>query len=145
MTKASVQDVDLGYEDLLREIVGANGAAIEVGIRGGEVAQYAAVNEFGSSDGHVPERSFLRSTIDENKAKYAGLMQEALGKILFRGGKAKKVYAKVGRQVVFDIQRKISSRVPPPNAPATLAKKRGTTPLINTGDLHTSIRAEVIE
>ncbi len=73
-----VLDRDGGYRQIRRSIVKQFQnleVDVEVFIPGdptqpGTVAHYAAINEFGSADGHVPERSFIRSGVTENYQRY---------------------------------------------------------------------------
>lgn len=46
---------------------------------------------------------------------------------------------RLGTLFEAEIVARIKSGVPPPNAPATVAKKKSTTPLIDTGDLFGSV------
>ena len=44
------------------------------------LVEIATINEFGSEDGRVPERSFMRSTIDENEKRYQRRLDAVAGK-----------------------------------------------------------------
>lgn len=107
---------------------------------GPTMADVAVVNEMGMG---VPERSFLRSTIDGGKQKYVKLLHgigdaTVAGKIsVVRGAKL------VGEVVVGDVKQAIADGVPPPNAEATIERKGSSTPLIDTGQLRGSITSKV--
>ena len=148
---SKVVDRDLGYANLMARLMEQNSIDISIGIlpdgetgddgmyhAGTELAFIASINEFGSSDGHVPERSFLRSTIDENRNKYLRLMTTATKQVM-RGVSAKVAYSSVARKVVRDVVRKIKNRIPPANAAATIKKKKSDVPLVDTGELYASI------
>ena len=65
---------------LMRSVLGElleAGVRVDVGIDEPSIARYAAINEFGSRDDRVPERSFLRSTLAENQGRYLRLMTDA--------------------------------------------------------------------
>lgn len=158
----TVEDRDLGYANLLRGLGNLGGRAVDVGIlqdKGGEdaggitLAGYAAVNEFGSSDGRVPERSFLRSTVDENADKYGDKMNRAVARaidVAIGGGDAGAALdlelGKVGLLAARDVKGKIRDIRSPPNAPATLARKYpGDNPLIDTGRMRRSIAHQVVK
>ena len=147
MTAGKVVDIDRGYSDLLQSLRSMTNVQVVVGVRsdGGspDIADIAFWNEFGTDDGHVPERSFLRSTMDENRDAYARLMTAAVKKVT-KGAKTRNAYRVVGRRIVFDVQRKISHGVAPPNAPSTIAKKGSATPLLDTGALRSAVDFEVI-
>lgn len=139
-------DRDVGYRRLLKSVMGAPTIRVTVGVRarqGADLVKYAAVNEFGSEDGHVPERSFLRSTVRNNWRKYAALLGKAGQRLILDGEDVDVAFGRVGIVVVADVQRTIRGRVPPPNAPSTIARKGSSTPLVDTGRLRQSIDHEV--
>lgn len=156
MARSRVVDVDRGYARVLRTLQHLHGGGVYVGIRqekGSEVeegddlnlAQIAAVNEFGSSDGHVPERSFLRSTVDENKERYFSQMVKDLGStvdgdVMFS---EQQVLKRMGLRAVADVQKKITELQDPPNAPSTIKRKGSSNPLIDTGRMRQSIDYEI--
>lgn len=151
---AAVSDKDMGYRDLMKRLGGMHSTQVLVGVRStghelvisdegisGEsldLAAIAEVNEFGSSDGHVPERSFLRSTIDQHRVQYGLLLEQAVERMI-DGAAPEVAYGRVGLAAVADVQRTIRSRVPPPNAPSTIKRKGSDVPLIDTGRLIQSI------
>ena len=147
-------DRDRGYNQLLnafKKLAGSSNPEILIGVRssagdypnGASVVLVASVNEFGSSDGHVPERSFLRSTLDENRTKYESDMGGALAKVILGKGNMRTELGKVGAMVVADVQRKITTLDTPANAPSTIRQKGSANPLIDTGRLRSSIDFEV--
>lgn len=125
-----------------------------VGVRGEKGAQreegqvltlveVAAVNEYGSEDGRVPERSFLRSTFDAKKTKIGQQLAAGLDKIILGRGTTDDLLGRVGLKLAADSVETINAGVPPPNAPATVARKGSTHTLIDTGRLRQSIDHEV--
>lgn len=90
-------------------------------------AELAAIHEFGSKDGHIPERSFIRSTFNANSAEYVKLMKELL--IRFVEGKLvlDDVFNLLGLRISTDIKKRVTSgdQIQPPNAPSTIWKKTG--------------------
>ena len=156
---AQVVDKDLGYDELVRQLGDIGQPRVLVGIlqdKGSELAEggditlagYAAVNEFGSEDGHVPERSFMRSTVDANQMKYANMVQIALGRavdaISSGGGASTRVLENelgvIGNVAVGDIKKTIRVLRQPKNADSTLARKfPANNPLIHTRRMSQSI------
>lgn len=104
------------------------------------VADVATFNEFGLG---VPERSFIRAWYDEqleeNKRKFRALQAQVL-----RGEISQAVaFKRLGLVFVGDIQRRISAGILPQNAESTKKQKGSSVPLINTGQLRSSITSEV--
>lgn len=89
---------------------------------GTDVVEVAMWNEFGTKN--TPQRSFIRSTIEENSDKINRWREEALVEIVEKGATAKKALDGLGEKIVILIQNKIKSNVPPPNAPSTMAAKK---------------------
>ena len=144
-----VVDRDLGYQKSMKNLKDLGMAPVDVfvGVRaesGGELVTIAAVNEFGSADGTIPERSFLRSTVDENRKKYLSALSAAIDKGITYGRAAMvRELGKVGQVAVGDVQRKIRDLDTPPNAPSTVRQKGFDNPLIETGRLRQSIDFKV--
>lgn len=105
-----------------------------------------AVNEFGSEDGTIPERSFLRAGI----AAGADRLNEITMKIargVIRGETDPLAgLEKLGAEAATMVARRIVDLRSPPNAASTLAaKKPKTNPLVNTGLLGQSITHQVVD
>lgn len=143
-----LRDIDRGYKKLIASMrkVALRPKVVSIGVRAGgpsDLPLIAAVNEFGSSDGRIPERSFLRSTIDENRAKYEGQLSKVIGAVIDGKSTLRAGLNKIGVGVVGDVKRKITALKDPPNAASTIAQKGSDNPLIDTGRLRASIDFEV--
>ena len=112
---------------------------------GTSVALVAAVQEFGSPANNIPERSFLRSTIKENKKEYSGLMTKSVKKAYETGKPLKKLANKIGLKAADDVKQKITSLRSPANEASTIKAKKSSNPLIDTGHLRNSITYEVVD
>jgi len=135
----TVKDTDLGFKALMSFLGKKRTVAVLVGIRGdkgSDLVQYAAANEFGTA--RIPERSFLRSTVISKQHRYIRLIREAVRKLL-DGFSPDIAFGRLGMLAVADVQRTIRNRVPPPNAPLTIARKGSDVPLIDTGRMRQSI------
>lgn len=108
-------------------------------------ATVAAVNEFGSADGHIPARPFLYPAIAENGPKYLRLARAELPDILDGKEPMTRLLHRLGLIAVGDVQQKIVDVRTPPNAPSTIAKKGSDNPLIDTGHLRQSINYEIVD
>lgn len=109
------------------------------------MVEIAASNEFGRRDLGIPERSFLRATIDENTATIARMQKNIHRAVMMGLYTPRQGLAIIGLYVQKLIQRKITEISEPPNAPLTQERKgrgRGpvNNPLIDTGQLRASIR-----
>lgn len=142
------KDRDRGARRRVRQVRDlSKGARVTVGVHaekasgayagGATTLEVAIWNEFGT--GRIPERSFLRAWFDENKERARqdwSKMMRAVAK-----GKLSKEDAleRFGQRVVGEIQARIASSIPPPNAASTVARKGSSTTLVDTGQLRTSI------
>lgn len=136
--KASLVVKDHGWEALIKrakEISDAKGMKVKVGVlddaEGGAkhpnsiytVAEIAAVHEFGTEDGTIPARSFVRTTFDEQREKLIEMGQELFVKVIFGEMNATTALGLMGSFTSSAIRDKIRSNIPPPNAPETLLRK----------------------
>lgn len=104
------------------------------------ISEIAWWNEFGTSDGRVPARPFLRVAMRANKAKYLALETKLIRAILSGQKTTDDAIAVLGEQAKTDVQSQITATTEPPNAPSTLAKKAPKThPLIDSGQLRQHI------
>lgn len=132
-----------------------NDAGVSVGVQksagqhdeseaGVTVAQVGFWNEFGTETS--PERSFMRSTVADNREAYRQIMRKIVNREvqLVAAGSQSVFYrdlGKFGQKVQNDIQARIVDIRTPPNAPSTIAAKKGVdNPLVDTGQLLNSIR-----
>lgn len=107
------------------------------------MTELAAVHEFGSRDGHIPERSFIRSTCDKNKKRYQKLLIKLGDKIIRQKLKTKQALTQLGEVVVGDMKETINAGIEPGLKLATIKRKKSSKPLIDTGRLKGSITHEV--
>lgn len=115
------------------------------GEQGPLVAEVALWNEFGTSTS--PERSFLRSAIDDNASELNAYREELLANIIFKGWTIEKALEALGIRIQFMIQNKIKSNIPPKLSASTIAskKRKGVAPvtLIDSGLMLRSITYKV--
>lgn len=135
----------------MRRRIGAH--AVAVGVHGNEgmhkdengeqtgntVAEIYWWNEFGTS--RIPERPTLRPTFAKEKVKYI----QILGKITARAMSEKnynlrQAMGRLGEVAQQDLQAAIIELKTPPNAQSTIDKKKSDNPLVDTGQLVSSIR-----
>ena len=152
----TVRDRDNGAAAMVRRLRGRY--RVKVGIIGAEaseqkevregdppaltVADVATFHEFGLG---VPRRSFIRDYVDENDRElqrrlYAAAANVGSGKVPVR-----QALDQFGLYVQGAIQERIARHIPPPLAEVTKERKGSSTPLIDTGQLRSSITYAVEE
>lgn len=144
------KDNDLGFKDLVKRLKEFKKSTIKVGIqtnagmnKGERIVDYAAANEFGVA-GHIPERSFIRSTADKKK-NWVTEIDNAYISVIDKGEGAISAIAKVGIIARDDIIQTITDGVAPENRPFTIKKKGSSSTLIDTGVMRNSIQYKFAE
>jgi len=106
---------------------------------GTSVIMVGAVHEFGSPTRGIPQRSFLRTTVNEKRRSYKKLFKSLSKKIVDGTITKEEALGTLGLQLQGDVQGKISDGISP------ALKSREGTPLIDTGHLRQSIIFKVGE
>lgn len=142
-------DVDHGYDAMLRRFREASkGRAVDVGVMGSEatqsyedgvtVADVAGWMEFNTYSGGV--RSWLRDYVDPNKARLETALEEMAKRVVMgRIPSLDQGLSLIGPKIQKEIQARIKSGIAPPNAPATIARKRSSGTLRDKGQFWSSI------
>ena len=143
----TIKDIDLGFEQLGRRL--KRDGYVDIGFFHGEkthpdtlvdMAQIAIQNEFGTSK--IPERSFMRSVVDENQKKIIEFAAKERLRVADGKQSFDKFLTKTGLYVKSLIQKKIATAQSwaVPNAPSTVAAKKGReTPLVDTSFMLKSV------
>jgi len=106
---------------------------------GATVVEVGTYNEYGTE--RIPERSFLRSTVNRNLPVYKGKMKDAyLGAIRGTGMNLRAAMSFIGGDVSDDVRKTIIEFTDPPNAPSTIKAKGRDDPLVDTGQMRDSIK-----
>lgn len=117
-------------------------------LTGATLVEIGAAHEFGAG---VPERSFIRATIDKNQDAYREQIRKAFRATVVHAARNERTWKpqnsvalkRLGARVEGDIKQYIADGIEPPNSPATIARKKSSKPLIDTGQLRASIASEV--
>lgn len=148
----SVSDKDNGFAALFKRLGQTKPVVLTVGIQAEEasnpdgsgkttIGEIATINEFGIG---VPERSFIRAWADENEPKNLEVLRKIGESVVTgKGPTPDQGLNQAGLRFVGDIQARISAGIGPPNAASTIARKGSSVPLIDTGQLRSSIRHKV--
>lgn len=145
---ASVKVINKGYYEALKRFEAMN-SELDVGVPdldiphkgslGMTVAAVAAIHEYGAPAAGIPQRSYLRAWVDENEPriqKMVAAMQQSVA-----SGKRTQAQALelLGQKFVGEIQARIAKGIEPALKDRTVARKGSSKPLIDTGQLRSSI------
>lgn len=95
---------------------------------------------------HIPERSFIRSTFDENVDDWVEYLVDQVIELGMgdSGITARKIMESLGNRIQRSIVQKIRSIESPANSPITIARKGSNSPLEDTGHLIDAVRYKVV-
>ena len=152
--KLDVRDVDRGWRALARRIRLSSRVSVTVGVHGadkgrteGEINNVglAAIHEFGSRKAKIPERSFIRHTVDNKLPTWERLLGKLGGPIYALEMPIEQALEIVGLKMASDMQRTITKQPSEwdPLKPATIARKDSEKALIDTRELLRSIKHKV--
>jgi phage gpG-like protein len=142
---------DMGEEAYVKVGVltarGGNDTHPDAGI---SLIELATIHEFGAPAANIPERSYLRSTV-QNKQEAIVEMSNRIGKklVMDEDFKIEDGLNALGTWAVGQVKNTIvheETEGPEPQElkPATIARKGSSTPLVDTGRLLNSITHEVV-
>lgn len=148
----SVEWKDMGLALILKNIAGMNNTQVAVGIVG-EAAQrpssdgrmtmgdVATINEYGTRDGHIPPRHFVRSALHTPLAMSlaAGVARAAI-----TSSNVAMAYDRAGRQLAEKMKQNVERGDFITNAPETVKKKGFNHPLVDNRGLVDAIGHELI-
>lgn len=101
--------------------------------------ELAVTQEFGTRDGKIPARSFVLAPFKANRNRYMSQLRSFATKLLLGKVSLDKVLSLIGQQMAADMKKRIKDGIAPPNAESTVRRKKSTKPLVDTGQLLTSI------
>lgn len=104
---------------------------------GATVVDIGTFNEFGTK--HIPERSFIRTTMDENEKELRAITKKLFFKMASGKMTTEKALTILGLKIQALIKKKITDLDTPLNDPVTIARKGSSNPLIDTGLMRNSI------
>lgn len=147
--------VDLGGIEGFKKVLKSKMIA-KVGVLGGSPAReegavtnadLGMIHEYGTSDGRIPARSWLRMPLQFKMPEVYKSMGGALIDAAFRGEKRLALqFSLLGKRAEAVIQRAFGSRGFgnwAPNKPSTIRQKGSDSPLIDTAEFRKSITSEV--
>lgn len=147
-TTRNVTVRDVGWERFKAVARELDGAGVKVGIRaqdarkkseGVAVIDYAILNELGTET--IPKRPFMRHTADTSQADVAKVVTLWVGMLMAGKMGVSQLLGSLGEFYKLKTQAVIrnSKAWAVPNAPATIARKKSSTPLIDNAVLINTI------
>lgn len=144
MAKSYVKDDRRQWDKLRRQLAKQSSKEVVVGVTSGttdntgaSVAQYAAMNEYGTS--RIPARPFMRTAFDDNRQKLERTADRAVG-LVIDGKMSETTYLESMGQVMQSlIVKSIESGNWAPNAESTIRQKKSDKPLQDQGILLANI------
>lgn len=123
-------DRDKGFAAMMRRVHEAKNARIKVGVLGDTeepggltVGQVATIQEFGTEDGTIPARPFVRSTFDRERDHLVDMSRELMKKVVDGKIGITGALDVLGMYLANAMKSTITRGVPPPNAMSTLIAK----------------------
>lgn len=146
-----IKDTDNGYKKLFEAVFADENPIISVGVHSNEgkekhngetdasltVADVAAFHEYGL--GNNPRRSFIGDWFDQNQQQIMQMATKGMQQALKGSLTKQQLLARLGAMMVGGIQARMSGGIPPALTSATIARKGSSVPLIDTGQLRSSI------
>lgn len=151
--------VDLtGWRKVIQRVAAFDDVVLKVGLVGDKaeqsvdeadpsftMVQLAGVHEYGAAIQQswgvliIPARPFIRPTLAVNEVPYTRALARLSTQILEGKRTARQGLGLIGERIVADIRARIRAGIAPENAASTVARKKSTTPLVDTGRLIQSI------
>lgn len=99
------------------------------------IAQIAAILEFGTEDGTIPERSILRATFDKRRKDVEEMAAKLVGQVLDGKITDQQALGLLGAWFAAEVKKYVTAgaHVQPENAPSTIAQKGSDRPWVDTG------------
>ncbi len=141
---------------LAERLAEIHGLAVKVGCVGPKAGELEAdsdltlaelwqIHEYGTEDGHIPERAPLRKTFVARKDELAAVYRSVAAGVLKGLMTPRQALGLLGLRAASMVKATISSGVEPANAPSTIRRKKSSKPLIDHGQLWRSVDYEVTD
>jgi ABC-type Zn uptake system ZnuABC Zn-binding protein ZnuA len=139
-----LEDNDKGLKRIRKRIkaIENRNFVVDSGLFGYQ-ARIGVIHEYGAPEANIPQRSFIRSTIDENRNEYISLLEKFSEKILEGKITIKQVLNILALKLASDIKKKITKIRRPKNAKATIKRKGVNNPLIHFGYMRNAVESIV--
>ena len=102
-------------------------------------SNFASWATIGAHAVNIPERSFMRSSFDENIGRIQADMDQQAGMVMTGRKDIRSALATVGEKHQIRIKAKIRSNIQPKNSDETIKRKKSSRTLIDTGAMLNSV------
>jgi hypothetical protein len=148
----STKDIDRGFGKILKEIRALQRKPhVKVGLIGRKkhkkskvatIVKVGTVHEFGSKKRNIPQRSFIRTTFDDQKEAWFSKTKQLKSQVLSGKATVSNSLDTIGLTLETGIKTKIQKQDPswPPLSLQTIKRKKSSKKLIDTAQLKNSIR-----
>lgn len=103
----------------------------------------AAVHEFGAPAAGIPQRSFIRATVDLKAAEIQATRDKLAAQVAEGKITAQVALERLGAFVQGIVQARIAEGIGPALKPETVRRKKSSKPLVDTGQLRSSVTWKV--
>lgn len=151
MAKSGVEDRDLGWKEIQKELGKLKNMGVKAGITegtatadgGANIAEYAVYNEEGTKN--IPSRPFIRSWVDNNQPQINRMLESAFNSVASGKRTAEDALKRVGEFAASGIKKNIATGDFVPDSAATVKRKGSSRPLIDTGTMRNAVSYEVVK
>lgn len=105
----------------------------------------AAAHEFGAPAAGIPQRSFIRATVDLKRAEIEKVQADLAAQVAAGKIDGRTALARLGAFVQGLVQQRIAEGIGPALKPETVRRKKSSKPLIDKGQLRSAITHKVGE
>jgi len=144
--RSSTIVVDLGWNKILKNIKDLDGSSVDIGIFGNggsaseNLAERAAVHEFGTHSGKIPSRPFMRNAFDQNKKNLRKFIEKQYDRMIAGNQNASMVRKRTGEWFTGKVKEEITTGRFRPLSLLTITRKGSSKPLIDTGEMRASTK-----
>ena len=152
-----IREVDHGFKKLVASLktLKQKDSYVKAGVLGSKATQphpgqmdnvtLALIHEFGTRNGHIPARPFIRGTFEEFKPSYIETLTVLLGGVYKGKMTIPRALGLLGLKMAADMKKTVTQGdILAPNADSTIKAKGSSRPLVDTGQLVRSVSHEVV-
>ena len=138
----------LGQWDVEIGVIGDTAARDQVDAAGGDAgdvtnAQLLLIHELGAPRAGIPARAPLQETIKAHRAEYGERLKKISKAVLLGKITAQQGLEALGLKAEADAKSMFATSLPPPNKPATIARKKSSTTLVDLAQLKNALTSRV--